>query len=202
MACTAKRRERADIRPFRIQLCALCLLLSLADISPVRAQALSLSDALSTALRRNTIIRSSLLDEKISGYALSIKKSIYIPSVQAEFSSAINKTSVQTIEDYLRRVNNHYQISLSKKNSIGGTSSVNFSTRKDDISYMSSGFVAREYTSEAFFRYEQPLLRGFGRNITNLEVDKALLNKGLARKVAEDVTSQVLFTVYKDYFSL
>lgn len=162
-------------------------------------QMLSLSDALSTALQKNSLIRFSRLGENISENELNIQKSIYIPSLKANASSQY--TNVPTLQDYTEQANNLYQLSASAKNTIGGTSSLNFMTRKD-MAYLSSGPSAKEYTSEVFLRYEQPLLKGFGRDVTNLEIDKATLNKDWAFQLSEDVKSQILFNVYRDYFSL
>lgn len=162
---------------------------------------LSLSDALAAAVKQNSLLRFSGLGEKISDNELNIQKSIYVPTVSVDVSSEFYNTESQTIQGYTNQENSHYQIAAAAKNSLGGVTSLNLMSRKDKHNYL-SGISAKEYTSEIFMRYEQPLLKGFGREITNLEIDKAALNKGITQQVSEDTKSQILFNVFRDYFLL
>ena len=189
------------ICPLPSPLCLFVLFLSIPACVAAAAQALSLPEAMATALSKNTNIRFSRIGEDISENQLKVRESIYIPFLRAEFSSAAFKKDALTPLDFTKQENNYFLASASAKNSAGGISSLNISTRRD-VEFYSTGPVSREYASGAFLRYEQPLLKGFGRDITNLDIDKALYNRALSTRIYEDVKSQILSNVFREYFLL
>lgn len=170
----------------------------------VRAESvtLSLSGAFSQALKANRTIVYYDIDTNNAEIELEYQKGIYIP--QFNFTGTWNRFSWES-----DNVNNYSVIetpklvaSIQRKNSLGGISSLNFSTQEDRTVYNLPGLQDDEYRSSIFFKYEQPLLKGRGKTVTNYEINKSSLSLALVKQRFEDNKNAVLFNVFRDYFSL
>jgi len=170
----------------------------------VRAESLtlSLSEAFSQALKANRTIAYYDIDTNNAEMELEYQKGIYIP--QFNFTGTWNRYSWES-----DNANNYSVIetpelvaSIQRKNSLGGISSLNFSTQEDRTVYNLPGIQDDEYRSSIFFKYEQPLLKGRGKTVTNYEIKKSSLSLALVKQRFEDNKNAVLFNVFRDYFSL
>lgn len=163
---------------------------------------LSLTDAITTALKENKIINYYYIGKEIADRRVDFEKAIYIPNLNLMGLTERYSWDSLTLNNYHKRIVDSYQVSLSQKNSLGGTSSINFSTDRDSYIFNIPRIYEKEYTSSIFLKYEQPLLKGFGQNMTNLNIDKAKINKELAFQKFEDMKSNILYNVFRDYFLL
>lgn len=161
---------------------------------------LSLEDALSAALKENKSLQYSRLNKDISDYTVALKRSIFIPEVQSSYSYSQNNTD-NNLNGHSGAKTDELLVSLSQANMIGGTASVNFSTARDANSFINGPDVS-EYTSSVFLNYSQPVLKGFGREITNLEINKAVIDRDTANEAYEDTKANILFNVFREYFLL
>ena len=161
---------------------------------------LSLSGAITIALKENKIINYYYIGNEIAYRRVDFEKAIYIPNLNLTGLTERYRWDSLTLDNYHKQAVDQYQISLSKKNPLGGTSSINFSTEKEGYVYNIPRINRKEYTSSIFLKYEQPLLKGFGRNMTNFNIDKAKMNKELAFQKSEDMKSNILYNVFRDYF--
>jgi len=163
---------------------------------------LSLSDAIQIALRENKIITYYCLGKDIADRRVDYEKAIYIPNLHLSGLLGKYKWDSLTLANYHKHTLDAYQISLSQKNLLGGTSSIGFSTDRNSYTFYIPRTYEKEYSSSIFFKYEQPLLKGFGPEITRLGIDKAKISRELALQKFEDMKANILFNVFRDYFSL
>ncbi len=178
------------------------LLTILPAIAISETLSLSLTDAITTALKENKIINYYYIGKEIADRRVDFEKAIYIPNLNLMGLTERYGWDSLTLNNYHKRIVDSYQVSLSQKNSLGGTSSINFSTDRDSYIFNIPRIYEKEYTSSIFLKYEQPLLKGFGQNMTNLNIDKAKINKELAFQKFEDMKSNILYNVFRDYFLL
>jgi outer membrane protein TolC len=162
---------------------------------------LSLSDAVSITLRENRSIKFYALEQEISEESVAFEKSIYDPSIQSSYSYSRQRYEDLNLSGVSEDESDSFQLSVSRLNSLGGTSSINFLSSRDHTSFM-SGLESEEFKSSVFFRYDQPLLEGFGREFTEADIDKAEFDRRVAGQRYEERKSNILFDVFKNYFLL
>lgn len=163
---------------------------------------LSLSDAFANAIENNKTIAYYAIDENNAEMEFAYEKGIYIP--QFGLATTWNRYGwgAETLDNYADIESSQLAASLERKNALGGVSSLNFSTQEDKTIYNVPLYMEREYRSSIFMKYEQPLLKGFGSAVTNFEIDKSGLQLELSHQKFIDNKNSVLFTVFRDYFSL
>ncbi|MCP4137519.1 MAG: TolC family protein [bacterium] len=173
-----------------------------AKISYSEPVSLSLPEAMYLALKENKIINYYYIDKKINHKAIDHNKAMYIPYLSIVGSWERTNQDGTVLGSYDRIDQSSYTLSLSQKNPLGGTASVNFSNNKNDYSVNSTNYQLKHFTSSLSLKYEQPILKGFGKSITNIEVEKAKINKSMAMQKFEDIRSAVLFAVFTNYLTL
>ncbi len=176
--------------------------ISYAGDALAESMALSLSEAFSNALTRNSSIAYYDIEKENAEIELGSQKGIYIP--QFDLTGRWDKYSWESdnINSYSGMELPRLTAAIQRKNRYGGVSSLNFSTQKDKTVYDLPAAQEIEYRSSIFIKYEQPLLRGRGEAVTNYEINKSALALELARQRYEDNKNAVLFNVFRDYFSL
>ncbi|MBN1625974.1 MAG: TolC family protein [Deltaproteobacteria bacterium] len=170
----------------------------------VRAESviLSLSEAFFKALKANRTIVYYDIDKNNAEMELEYQKGIFIP--QFDLTGTWNRYSWESdnVNSYSVIETPKMVASIQKMNSFGGVTSLNFSTQEDKTVYSIPGLQDDEYRSSIFLKYEQPLLKGRGKTVTNYEINKSSLSLEFAKQRYEDNKNAVLFNVFKDYFSL
>ena len=166
------------------------------------AQPLGLSEALSRALQENRTILYQRLGVDIAEKRLEFERSIYDPLLNLAGGSRRSGWSSPTLDNLRREDLADSLVSVSRKTTLGGTASLNYMTETERLSYEIPRFTVHEYTTSLFLKYEQPILRGFGAVITNVNIDKAGIVRELEEQRLEDTKSLVLFNVFRDYFIL
>ncbi|MEW6378743.1 MAG: TolC family protein [bacterium] len=173
-----------------------------ADGKTGTAVTLSLSDGLNIALQKNTDIRYYLLDKNTADQEVDYQEAVYLPYLKMSSKMGTYSWDVLTAANYRDHHIMDYDLSLSKRHSLAGTSSLHFSTKSDRITYYAPRVHQDEYTSTIFFKYDQPLLKGWGREMADFEIHKAGIRRELAIQKLEDEKNTILFKVFRSYFSL
>ncbi len=166
------------------------------------AQQLALSEALSQALRENRTILYHRLGVDIAEKRLDFERSIYDPLLSLAGGSRRSAWSSSTLDNLRREDLGDSLVSISRKTPVGGVASLNYTTETERLSYEIPRFTVHQYTTSLFLKYEQPILRGFGAAITNINIDKASIVRESEEQRLEDVKALVLFNVFRDYFIL
>ncbi|MGQ9654449.1 MAG: TolC family protein [Thermodesulfobacteriota bacterium] len=165
-------------------------------------QPLELSEALSQALQENRTILYHRLGVDIAEKRLDLERSIYDPLLNLAGGSRRSGWSSSTLDNLRREDLADTLASVSRKTPIGGVASLNYMTETERLSYEFPRLTLHEYTTSLFLKYEQPILRGFGTAITNINIDKAGIVRELEEQRLEDIKALVLFNVFRDYFIL
>jgi outer membrane protein TolC len=156
---------------------------------------LTLQDCLLKALENNLEIAVQALDPEISSFSLRRQKDIYWPQLRAGYFNYnynyLTNWAVQGV-NYLDR-NYRYNVGLSQKIFTGGEFQISLLTSSSNTTRALT-LVNPSYSGELSIDFIQPLLRGFGPKITNMEITKAQnqldisvigLKSGLLQKVYE-----------------
>lgn len=170
--------------------------------APAESINLSLSEAFSNALHYNQTIIYYNTDKDNSEIEFEYQKGIYIP--QFDLTGKWERYNWESVNI------NHYDkvetpalaASIQRKNTYGGVASLNFLTQKEETIYNLPITQETEYRTDIYAKYEQPLLKGRGADVTNLEINKSVLSIELSRQRFEDNRNTVLFNVFRNYFSL
>ncbi|MEW5801685.1 MAG: TolC family protein [bacterium] len=163
---------------------------------------LSLSDSLSIALKENTDIQYYLLDKDKAEKEVDYQKAVYLPYLKLNTKMGTYAYDVLTLDNYRNHRIMDFDLALSKRHSFAGASSIHFSTASDRSTYYTPRIHQDEYTSAIFFKYDQPLLKGWGRKMADLEIEKAGIHRELAIQKLKDMKNTILFNVFRDYFLL
>jgi outer membrane protein TolC len=167
-----------------------------------RAVSLSLPDALAIALRENRTIRYHQLGIDIADRRVMFERSIYDPLLNLRGGGGKSRWGSPTLDNLRGEDLGDALVSLSRRTPLGGAASLNYLTESERLSYQIPRFTVHEYTSSVFLKYEQPILRGFGPQITNLNIDKAAILRDLELQRYDDTKALVLFNTFRDYFLL
>jgi outer membrane protein TolC len=162
---------------------------------------LALSDAASITLRENRSIKFYAIEQQISEDSVTFERSIYDPTIQSSYSYSRQKREDLSLSGVSEDESDNFLISVSRLNSLGGTSSINFSSSRDH-SFFITGLETEEFSSSVAFRYDQPLLEGFGREVTETGISKSEFDREVARQQYEERKSNILFDVFQNYFLL
>lgn len=173
-----------------------------ADGNTGNTSTLSLSDSLSIALQKNTDIHYYLLDKDKAEREVDYQEAVYLPYLKMSSKMGTYSYDALTAANYRDHRIMDCDISLWKRHSLAGTSSLHFSTASDRITYHTPRIHQDEYTSTIFFKYDQPLLKGWGREMADFEIQKATISRNLAVQKVKDAKNSVLFEVFRSYFSL
>lgn len=166
--------------------------------APVR---LSLSEALKTTLRENKIIQAYSIGKAIAEDRIGAEKGIYDPFISSstywsrDKATILGNNTVGSLDSLI------VSGGIGQKNSIGGTSSVNMSYEREVTKYQIP-FRLEDNLSRIYFKYDQPILRGFGQAITNLKISRAKIGREFSEQQYEEMKSGAVYAAYKAYLNL
>jgi len=195
---------RHQLRRYPILILLLLTLHTAFTSSQVFADAwnLTLKDVLTSALKENSIITIHRLGEDISKERVKFESSIFIPDVAAGANNYNYHWNDFTIDNYSDKGSYEYYMSLRGKQTDGSELSLNMSTKKENYSYMIPQYDIGQFTSGLYLKYYLPLLRGYGKEVTAVGIDKAKIDLDTSRERYEFTKSDVLFNVLKAYYEL
>lgn len=163
---------------------------------------LSLPEALRLALRENSSIEYHHLGTVIADRQLDYEKSIYTPnaslSTRYETQPWDPDSSGNNPKEAAEAV-----FSLAKRHSLGGEVSMNLSAYGEQWEGLAADAESEFYSTRLYLRGEQPLLRGAGPRVANLEIYQARLRADLAAETFAALLNEILsdvFTAYADLF--
>ena len=152
----------------------LCLSFLQAQERPVEKVELTLEDCLLKALEDNLDIAAQAFDPDISSFSLRQQKDIYWPQLRlGYFNYNYNYLTNWAVQgaNYLDRTY-RYNVGLAQKIITGGEIELTLLTSSSDTTRALT-LVNPSFSGEFSLDFTQPLLKGFGPKIANMEIKKA-----------------------------
>ncbi len=155
---------------------------------------LSLDDAIAIALKHNLALVSERYSRQQSAFRIKGAEGIYdfvgtagVSASNSTTPSASNLTGAQVIQQKTES----FDLGLSRLVPTGGTASLQFNNSRFSTN---SRFqtLNPEYDASFKLSFQQPLLRDFGRQATERQIDVARTNFGISK---QQFTAQVVSTV-------
>lgn len=151
-----------------------CLSSLPAQDRPIEKVGLTLKDCLAKALEDNLDIAVQAFDPEIYSFSLRQQKDIYWPQMRLGYFNYnynyLTNWAVQGV-NYLNR-NNRYSAGLTQKIFTGGEIELSLFTESSDTTRALT-LVNPTYSGQFSLDFTQPLLKGFGPKIANMEIKKA-----------------------------
>lgn len=163
---------------------------------------LSLSEALAQTVQHNKTINYYQLDTVRTGLEIDIARAIYVPQVQAVSSWERVQWDTSAGENYHDQNIFSLVTSINQLHATGGTTSVSLSSKAEGRQFLETDDRLDNYLSQLSLRYDHPLFRGSGKDITNSEINKALVNNDFSLQQFESVKNTSLFETFEAYFRL
>ncbi|MFZ2055002.1 MAG: TolC family protein [Candidatus Aminicenantales bacterium] len=173
----------------------LCPFFLQAQERPIERVELTLRDCLLKALEENLDIAVQAIEPEISSFSLRQQKDIYWPQLSLGYFNYnynyLTNWAVQGV-NYLDRTY-RYNIGVTQKIFTGGELQLSLLTSSSDTTRALT-LVNPSYSGEFSLDFTQPLLKGFGSKMANMEIKKAQnrldisvigLKSGLLQKVYE-----------------
>lgn len=152
----------------------ICLSIVQSQERPLEKIELTLKDCLMKALENNLDIAAQALDPEISSFSLRQQKDVYWPELRLGYFNYnynyLTNWAVQGV-NYLDRTH-RYNVGLTQKVMTGGEIQLSILTSSSDTTRALT-LVNPSYSGEFRLDFVQPLLRGFGPKMANLEIKKA-----------------------------
>ncbi|MCX7830230.1 MAG: TolC family protein [Acidobacteria bacterium] len=169
---------------------------------------LSLSDALSYALKNNFDINISKVDYKISENTLEGAKGIYDPQLTFDWGAAVSRQPATSLLQgggsaftlYQSR-QDKYNLGLYQQSPWGQTFSLNFTNTRSNTNSQYSLFNPT-YSSNLSLNTSVPLLKGFGYTNANKTILKAKLDRDAATFTFRKMLRNSLLDVENAYWNL
>lgn len=169
---------------------------------------LSLSDALSYALKNNFDINISKVDYKMSENVLEGSKGIYDPQITFDWGASVNRQPTTSLLQvggsaftlYQSR-QDKYNLGLYQLSPWGQTFSLNFANTRSNTNSQYSLFNPT-YSSNLSFNTSVPLLKGFGYTNANKTILKAKLDREAANFTFKKMLRNSLIDVESAYWNL
>lgn len=161
----------------------------------------SLSDALKTTLKENKVIQVYAIGKDIAEDRIGYEKGIYDPFLSSSALLSRDKATILGTNLIGSLDSTIVSSGIGQKNSIGGTSSVNMSYDREITKYQVP-IRLEDNLTRIYFKYDQPILRGFGKAITNLKISRAKIGREFSEQQYEEMKSGAVYTAYKAYLNL
>lgn len=175
---------------------------------------LSLYDAIMITLQNNLDIKISNYDSEVSKYELESQKGIYDATFSAKYIESLSDTQSSTDPDKTRLAANNYvykqharttagEIALSQLLPSGAYVQLAFDHTKVDFQDKRDRTQYDPYYSEAVgLTVKQPLLKGFGSEVTNAGINISRISKNISTEKLKRQTLDQIYDVISTYWDL
>ncbi|WP_186441486.1 TolC family protein [Desulfamplus magnetovallimortis] len=163
---------------------------------------LSLYSAQNDLLKNSMDIQSSTVSRDIAEKNLSIQEEIFIPRFQADSTFERRRYNSLNVDNYLAWDIQLYTTGISRKNIFGGKESIHVTASMEEIEYIYSIESPKEYQSSFFMEYDQPVMQGRGKEITNAPIKKAKINLKRSEEENKIILSNTIFKMFNQYYYL
>jgi outer membrane protein TolC len=174
-----------------------------AQETPVEKVELTLKDCLLKALESNLDIAVQALDPEISSFSLRHQKDIYWPQLRLGYFNYnynyLTNWAVQGV-NYLDRTY-RYNVGVTQKLFTGGEIEISLLTSSSNTTRALT-LVNPSYSGEFRLDFIQPLLKGFGPKITNMEITKAQNQLDISVIGLKSTLLQKVYEVEEAYWNL
>ena len=170
---------------------------------PLEKVELTLKDCLLKALEGNLEIAVQAFEPEIALFSLRQQKDIYWPQMKlGYFNYNYNYLSNWAVEgvNYLDRTN-RYSVGLTQKIITGGTIELSLLTTSSDTTRALT-LVNPSYSGQFSLDFTQPLLKGFGPRIANMEIKKAQNQLDISVIGLKSSLLQKVYDVEEAYWNL
>jgi outer membrane protein TolC len=175
----------------------------LAQERPMEKVEITLKDCLLKALENNLDIAVLAIDPEISAFSLKQQKDVYWPQLRLGYFNYnynyLTNWAVQGV-NYLDRTY-RYNVGLSQKIFTGGEIQISLLTSSSNTTRALT-LVNPSYSGELSLDFIQPLLRGFGAKITNMEITKAQNQLDISVVGLKSSLLQKVYEVEEAYWNL
>ncbi|MGB8355011.1 MAG: TolC family protein [Chthoniobacteraceae bacterium] len=161
---------------------------------------LSITDCITGALTRNLDISIDRIAPRLAQAQTLSARGIFDPALQLQlqYGAAIYQLSSTSTQGYSTQTSN-YSLGLTQLTPLGTQFSLNVNSSS---SQESLGILFAEYSSLANLNVSQPLLRGFGTDITQAQIRIARLGEQVADAAFLSQLEQVVSNVVTAYYEL
>ncbi len=169
--------------------------------SSAPAEDLSLVEALRSALTENRVLQVQELGEALTAQRLAVERTVFDPVVES--SASWTRTSYQTRTLSQLRDSEDFSVGagIGKPNPYGGKTALDLAVTRTTSRLFPFPSGVDEIASTVSLSYTQPLLRGRGRGIAELEIRRALTALEYQEKGGEALESIVLQDVLENYLA-
>jgi outer membrane protein TolC len=180
-----------------------CLSFILAQERPLEKVELTLKDCLLKALEGNLEIAAQAFEPEISSFTLKQQKDIYWPQMRFGYFNYnynyLTNWAVQGV-NYLNR-NNRYSVGLTQKMITGGEIELSLFTESSDTTRALT-LVNPSYSGQFSLDLTQPLLKGFGPKMANMEIKRAQNQLDISAIGLKSSLLQKVYDVEEAYWNL
>lgn len=182
----------------------LVILLLLALAASAQAEPLGLKQAERMALERNLNLRAASFDTRASAALVRKGYGIYDPRLEVLFVEGESRdlTNRQDFTSPTGTEHRRFDFSVTQKLPFGTDLRLSFENRRDRVFTPPRPFINPEYDSELRFALVQPLLRNFGRTVTEQEILFAVKDKETSIQDLRDRAFSVLAQTRDAYFDV
>ncbi|MGB7295216.1 MAG: TolC family protein [Candidatus Aminicenantales bacterium] len=174
-----------------------------AQVRPVEEIKLTLKDCLLKALEANLDIAVQAIEPEISSFSLKQQKDIYWPQLRLGYFNYnynyLTNWAVQGV-NYLDRTY-RYNVGVTQKIFTGGELELSLLTSSSDTTRALT-LVNPSYSGEFSLDFIQPLLKGFGPKIANMEIKKAQNQLAISVIGLKSNLLQKVYDVEEAYWNL
>lgn len=170
---------------------------------PLEKVELTLRDCLLKALEDNLEIAVQAFEPEISLFSLRQQKDIYWPQLSLGYFNYnynyLTNWAVQGV-NYLNR-NNRYSVGLTQKITTGGEIGLSLQTESSDTTRALT-LVNPSYAGQFSLDFTQPLLKGFGPKIANMDIRRAQNQLDISAIGLKSTLLQKVYDVEEAYWNL
>ena len=158
---------------------------------------LSITDCITSALAKNLDISIDRIAPQLAQAQTLSARGIFDPALQLQlqYGAAIYQLSSTSTQGYSTQTSN-YGLSLTQLTPFGTQFSLNVNSSS---SQESLGILFAEYSSLANVNVTQPLLRGFGTDITQAQIRNARIGESVADAQYLSQLEQIISNVVSAY---
>ena len=171
--------------------------------------ALSLEDFINLVAGKNEKISYQHLEWKIASEAQRGEEALYEPTLKASYQHTVSNTPNTTEEEYRRTFspefderNNDYTLGVERKTPIGGTVKLDYTLRQLANNIQPTPLQGKENKSFIGVTYQQPLLKGFGQDVTEAGMNIARYDTEVARQTFRETSLKVVTDAIYAYWDL
>jgi outer membrane protein TolC len=161
---------------------------------------LRLSDCIGRALGKNIDISIQRIGPQVASAEVLSARGIYDLNLQAQvqYGASQYQTSFDTVSSSTTR-SGSYAMTVSQLTPLGSTVGLTMNTSS---SQNNLAFVSNEYTSFSGATFSQPLLKGFGSDITEAQIHITRVGQSMADAAFETQVEQIISDVASAYYDL